>query len=677
MPAKIPSARPLLIPSDMPPSGTGRADARFTDRFFSRQRFMAMAAMVVLALAGWVIYAPGLGGGFIFDDYPNIVDNPLVQPAHASMAELSAAALSSPSSELKRPLASLSFAANYLASGLDAAAMKATNIALHILNGWLVFFLCRALLRRVHGAERTAALGATAFTMALAWLAAPINLTAVLYVVQRMESLANLFVLAGLIGYLRWRAKAMFRSRDALYLALWLLGCTAFGLLGKETAILLPLYALCIEAVIFRFGASGTRERKSLVAMYLLILGLPFLAGAFWIVPTLFDAGTWATRDFTLATRLMSEPRIILDYLAWTVVPTPSALSFYHDGFIASSGLLTPWTTLPSMLGLIALGIGGWMARRAVPLVSLGILFFLACQTLTGTVLPLELVYEHRNYFASFGVILAAGELCRLLADTDRWPRSRAVGMLPALGLIGWSMAMTFATANAWGSPLSLAAELAERGPHSHRAQYELGRAYIIASHYDRSSPYVAKAVPPLEAAAAMPGASILAEQALIFLYARVGLPIRESWWTSMQSKLRARPATVQDESSLGALAQCLRQEACHFDASRLRDAFDDAMNHPSPSARMCAMYADFAATTLHDDAMAFRLTEAAVRKAPSEPAYRINLARLAMASGKIDMAHEQIDALRKLNFGGRFDADIANLERRLPFSSQTARSPQ
>ena len=94
-----------------------------------------------------MVYWPGLSGGFLFDDYPNIVDNHGVQPHDASIASLVSAALSSPSSEFKRPLASLSFAANYLASGLDPYWMKLTNLVIHLLNGWLVFLLARMLLQ--------------------------------------------------------------------------------------------------------------------------------------------------------------------------------------------------------------------------------------------------------------------------------------------------------------------------------------------------------------------------------------------------------------------------------------------------------------------------------------------------------------------------------------------------
>ena len=55
--------------------------------------------------------------------------------------------------------------------------------------------------------------------------------------------------------------------------------------------------------------------------------------------------------------------------------------------------------------------IGAALAlRKRRPLASLGVLWFFGAHALTSTIIPLELVYEHRNYFASLG-------LCLVLAD--------------------------------------------------------------------------------------------------------------------------------------------------------------------------------------------------------------------------------------------------------------------
>ena len=523
-------------------------------------RWLLLAMFLVTTAAYW----PGLSGSWLFDDYPNIVDNKGVQPDSASMGDLVGAALSSPSSRFKRPLASLSFAANYLAGGLDPWGWKLVNLLIHLLNGLLVYFLAWGLLTSspARGGGPTGERAKlTAALIAGAWMLLPINLTGVLYVVQRMESLANLFVLLGLVGYVigRQRMLRAHTGRSGLVVCVAsLIIPTMLGLTAKETAVMLPLYAFLIEWIAFGFqGNSGEPRLQSsatvggesaseeypgrptdwrVVGVFVVILALPLIVGLMWIVPNVLNPGTWAPRDFTLATRLMSESRIVVDYIAWSLLPLPQWLSFYHDNFHISTGLLSPWTTLTSIVTLIGMVAAVFWFRRRQPLVSLGIALFLGCQLLTGTILPLELIYEHRNYFASFGLMLALIPL--LAAPGQCSSRLKVQAALPPPGEIGgaaatprstppattvrghgpllqnahsslatlplargallaslflWWGALTLATAIAWGNPLRLAEDLAVRAPDSPRALYELGRTYIIYSHYDPDSPFTAE----------------------------------------------------------------------------------------------------------------------------------------------------------------------------------------
>ncbi|WP_350016809.1 hypothetical protein ABNK63_04450 [Rhodanobacter sp. IGA1.0] len=694
----------------------------------SRIRRLGPWILVLALVVTTLVYWPGLHGGWLFDDYPNIVDNPGVQPVDASISSLVRAALSSPASEFKRPLASLSFAANYFASGLDPYGWKLTNLIIHLMNGVLIFLLARGLLAAsaralsriefeagsvqeglpagMHDrkASRTGYVptarraGFLAALIAGTWMLLPINLTAVLYVVQRMESMANFFVLLGLLGYVAGRRCMLAipaqcdgnpdrRQRMWCGFALCVASIiipTALGLLAKETAVMLPLYAALIEWVIFSFSApdsaSMPRRRDWRIALlFVLVLALPMVLGMAWLLPQVLKPEAWATRNFDLGTRLLSEARIIVDYLVWTLLPTPNALSFYHDDFQVSSGLLTPPTTLASILflgALVALTI--WLRKRR-PLASLGITLFLGCQLLTGTILPLELIYEHRNYFASFGLLLAVVPL--LAAPARPTTPTTAAGADPSAsdfkesglpmallrhvllaGLMLCWTALTAYTAHAWGDPLRLAEDLASRAPQSPRAQYELGRTYIIYSHYDPASPFTHLAYAPLEASAALPNSSILPEQALIFMNARMGLPLKDTWWDSMIAKLKARTPGVQDESSLGALTQCARDRRCALPAQRMMAAFDAALAHPNPGSRLLATYGDYAWNVLDEHALGERLTERAVETTPDEPAYRITLIRMLVAQGRKQEARTALQELEALNIGGRLDRNLSEL---------------
>jgi len=714
----------------------------------NRRDWWLLLAFVVLTAA---VYWSGLSGGFVFDDFPNIVDNHGVQPHDATLASLVNAALSSPASEFKRPLASLSFAMNYLASGLDPYWMKLTNLVIHLLNGWLVFLLSGTLIQTSvckrtptlmgaasaaiadtvepvdgsSGAQSIAAegspkaeavparIGIVAALIAGGWMLLPINLTGVLYVVQRMESMANLFVLLGLIGYVAGRRRMLgLTVTDCPALSLARSGglgrgrsspgtrgfliCiasitlpSAIGILAKETAVMLPLYAVLIEWFLFAFrrvddgGAAAApetrpvpRRDRRIIGMFLLLLALPMIAGVAWLLPGILDPRTWAGRDFTLSARLLSEARIVVDYIIWTLLPTPDALSFYHDNFLVSHGLLTPWTTLASIVMLAALvGLMLWLRRRQ-PLAALGIALFLGCQLLTCTILPLELIYEHRNYFASFGLLLAIVPLLAAPpADRAGTPPARGaftgVPMaLPRYALMGglmlcWAV-LTALTAYAWGNPLRLAEDLASRAPQSPRAEYELGRTYIILSHYDPASPFTRMAYAPLERSAALRDSSILPEQALIFMNARMHLPLKDAWWNSMVNKLKAHSPTIQDESSLSALTQCVRDNQCNLPKRRMMEAFLAALSHPGPSARLLATYGDYAWNVMNDHVLGERMIREAVKTSPSEPAYQITLIRMLAVQGRDEEAEQALQQLTTLNIGGRLDRDLASL-RALP----------
>ncbi|TAN08373.1 MAG: hypothetical protein EPN38_02525 [Rhodanobacteraceae bacterium] len=717
-----------------------------------------LLAVTVLVTA--IVYWPGTTGGWVFDDYPNIVDNTAIHitRGHATLVAWINSALSSPASVLHRPLASLTFSANWYFGNGNPWPFKVTNIVIHLLNGVLVFLMLRALLRlvalvpppagrgwgaapgegswlanRFRGLRtRTPAplrmgegfsariddAGATrlALIVSAAWMLLPINLMAVLYVVQRMESLCQVFVLAGLWAYLhgRWMmltATDPRRDHQGFSLAVGgiVLG-TALGLTSKETAVLLPVFALLAEAVVIRFGrgrasisarlaaplsprerggGEGTDTRvaeplrevapspapaghplpagegeasidKRIWALFTVTLFIPAVLGFAWVLRGVLRAGALAGRDFTLGQRLLTEPRVLVDYLHWTLLPNPEVLSLYHDEIVKSTGILTPWTTLAAIVFLAALvAVAVWLRNRR-PLVSLGIGWFFAGNLLTATIVPLELVYEQRMYFASIGVLLAAGALLLGLRWKLAWPLLR--GFLVAVALL-WFAVATNLRAQEWSNPLRLAVAEAQRHPDSPRAVYEAGRLLLIASDYqpgkiqDAASKY-------LRQAAAIPGSSALPDQAMIMLVDHHHQGADAGYWRSMIHKLASQPTRQEDVSALISLTNCYGAGICQFNVDWLERAYSAALSRPHPIARLDGAYADFQRDVLHNDHLATEYLARAVAGDPSEPAYRVDLAALYARQGDTEQALVQIDALRRMNLGGRLDAQIAVLVR-------------
>jgi protein O-mannosyl-transferase len=625
-----------------------------------RNPFAWMGAALVLT---FVVYMQGLPGTFLFDDFPNIVDNGGIHAGDWSIPSLLTAALSSPSSEFKRPLASLTFAVNFLLGGLDPAGMKMTNIVIHAMNGLALFGLLRLLFAGASRAPNVRDTGHAAITATL-WLLLPINLTAVLYIVQRMESLANLFVLLGLWGYVAGRRR-MLAGRGGFALAAGsIVAATSIGLMAKETAVLTPLYAMLAEWFVFRWRSTEPGQlSRPVVGLFVVILALPLAFGAAWLGPTMFSAATWAPRNFTMAERLWSEARIVTDYMGWTLLPTPTSLSFYHDTFVISKGWFTPFTTVTSIVFIAGLAVAALAVRRRYPLAALGVAWYFGCHLLTATFIPLELIYEHRNYFASIGLLLAIVALLRRAADPSRDAAPAVRGSAVLLAVLGaYAACLTAYTAARWSDPITLARELANRAPASPRAQYELGRVYVIASRYEPGSPFIKPAYDTLELAARLPGASTLPEQALIFLAAKLHQPIADAWWLSMVSKLHGAPVSIEDESAIMSLATCDLQGACDLDNQRMLDLFLAALDHPRPRARLVAAYGDFAWHALGDKALGYRMTRSASDLEPSEPVYHISALRFAAAMGDTAEVNRQWAALQRLNMGNRLGADLATL---------------
>src|SRR5579875_1694518 len=207
--------------------------------------------------------------------------------------------------------------------------------------------------------------------------------------------------------------------------------------------------------------------------LFVITLFVPAILGFAWLLRAALRPASWAGRTFTLGQRLLTEPRVLVDYLHWTLLPDPGTLSLYHDEIVTSTGLFTPWTTLPSIALLAALiAIAVWLRNR-LPLVALGIGWFFASQLLTATIVPLELVYEQRMYFGSIGVLLAVFSLLLGLRNRIRLPLAR--GTVIALLLLLYA-SVTYLRAQEWSNPLRLAIAEANRHPTSARANYEAGR---------------------------------------------------------------------------------------------------------------------------------------------------------------------------------------------------------
>lgn len=550
--------------------------------------YMALAALVAIALM-W----PGLTGWFLFDDVPNVVSNADIQVNEWSWHAFRQAFWGY-HGPIGRPLATLSFALNHAFAGMDPWWFKATNLGIHALNALLIGLLSRSVLRLA--GVNTANIDLIAAAIALVWAIHPMQVSSTMYIVQRMEQMVTAFTVISLLSYIKARERQI--AGSSLGLAWFGLAAVsaAAALLCKENAILIPLYALALEWTVLSFSAAEPRVERYLRLLHGVAAGI-VLIGLVWSCVH-FAAG-FASRDFTAYERVASQFRVLPMYLYWMAYPSTSNLTFYHDDFAASGGLFSPWTTLAGALFLAAVVWYAVRLRKQRPLSALGIAIFLSAHVLTSSALPLELAFEHRNYFALFGVVLfAADSLRRLAARFDAVPIRFAVGaFVLALAF------MTLLRAATWGDPISLAASLARNNPESPRAAFDLAVTYLRYAQFDPASPLYPKAITAFEHAATVRNSSPLPEQALILLANRDGRQIEERWWQSLEHKIANNALGPQEFTAIYALHAAAIKGAS-LPTDHMQRLFETFLRRYPDHLEMNLVYADFARIVLKDSAL-------------------------------------------------------------------------
>lgn len=369
---------------------------------------------LVIAITTTVIYQPGIYGPFVFDDHGNIQENTQIRMTELTSTSVIDAAMSGRAGPLKRPISMLSFGLNYyFADGYQYFSFKLTNVFIQIACACLAFILCLQLFRLpiVQKASKldNKTVQLVAFSAAIVWAAHPINLTSALYIVQRMTSLSTLFTLATLCFYIQARNNGYYKS-PAKSVCIYFSSFTCFllAIFSKENALLIPAYLLLIEWLFFTHKQPWIRFSK-LPVLAKRFVYITLFIGTIIAITFAFEYATnsYGSRSFTLTERVLTETRILVFYISLIILPRINAFGLFHDDIPLSTSLIEPWTTLPSILFIVALIIFALRCRINKPLVSFGILFFFTAHLLESTIFGLEIAHEHRNHLASLGVIVA------------------------------------------------------------------------------------------------------------------------------------------------------------------------------------------------------------------------------------------------------------------------------
>jgi tetratricopeptide (TPR) repeat protein len=633
----------------------------------------AITLFLLIALFTVAIYLPGLSGDYVFDDLPNLLNNKRLQIDSLNMESLEGAAFSSGAGMLRRPVSMASFALNRYFFGIAPYSYKVVNLVIHILTGLGLYLLGR-LLVNAYRRDRQPGLPNAAVTwlpviVSGLWLVHPLNLTSVLYIVQRMTSLATLFMVYGLCLYVAGRLRLLDNRHGLPLILAGLLILGGMALFSKENGALLPLYMLVVEMTLFRFRDSKGQSDRTVIAFFLATVALP--ACVFLGYVALHPAailGGYNGREFTLGERLLTESRVLIFYLKMIIAPSVTELGLYHDDIVISHGLLDPPTTLCSLIALAGLLAGALLLLKKHPLASLGIFWFFAAHVLESTIVPLEIAHEHRNYLADYGILLAASTALAQAPLRRLTPLIRTA--VPLLFFFLFS-STTWLRASQWSDNINQAVYEARHHPESYRAVFAAGRIHgRLAVQGQPGS--AEKAYAYLDRAAKLDKVNIMPEVTEIKLSYLLGNPVKDAWFKHILYKLAHYPLTASDITSLQELASCIGVR-CDVPAETMESIFALALKHENPI--VLSIYGYYTINKRGNFPKGLALFNRAVERSPLEPQLWINLIKLLVVMQRPDQAEEKLKLFMAADTHGGNGEDYLRLQQSIDALRKTRSS--
>jgi protein O-mannosyl-transferase len=278
-----------------------------------------------------------------------------------------------------------------------------------------------------------------------------------------------------------------------------------------------------------------------------------------------------------------------------------------------------------------------------------------------STILPLEIVFEHRNYLPMAGLLLGCvATIAQILED-------RGFSVVTAL-FAGLILAFTGLTAERcvdWSDPIRLALVTGKDHPNSPRSLYDAGKAIIVAAEatgkLDDSVRQKARAY--FLRASALDKTNVYPATSAIVTGFH-GKQVPKSAVDDLAFRLRNTPMFKSAPflmllTSLGNKTVSMAPE----DVERLVTA---ALDNPDTSQGERALilnnYGRYLFVVQHDAQGAVSLTLAAAQMAPGNPFFQVNLTRLALALGQPEIAAGHLANARKWDLAGTYAQDIKEL---------------
>ena len=476
-------------------------DNRITKSLKTPWVALALIALVVVAVYSNIYAVP-----FVFDGTYHIKENLSLRSFDIF---LSPKILFHP-----RPLGFLTYALNYRFGKLDVFGYHLVNVVIHIVNGFLTYFLALGIYGRlcddsISGGSRCAqSLRASvpwmALLCALIFVAHPIQTQAVTYTAQRYTSLAAMFYFLSILCYMRGRVAAEGSGKQAgsgglvklwaYFVASFFCGVLAF--LSKPHTGSLPGAILLVEYCLFDRTWQGWKRKLLWFGPIFVLMGIFIL-----YVSGLFRGGVQFGSLLEDVSGILRAPQtdvgrwvyfctqlnVIVIYIRLLFLPIGQNLDYMYP---FKAGFFDGYTPAAFLFLVALVGIGIWQIKKR-PVISFGIFWFFITLSIESSFFPIrDALFEHRLYLPMFGfaIVVVYGMFC-LLSARQTW-----AAVLLTLVIVSFGSAAYFRN-KAYRDRITLWSDVVIKSPNNFRAYYNLGNALYYAGRPDEAIRNYAEAI--------------------------------------------------------------------------------------------------------------------------------------------------------------------------------------
>ena len=459
-----------------------------------------------IALVCCLAYANTFHVPFQFDDFYSILGKPFVRDIRLFFGGGAVRFMSDHAFRM-RPVGYFTFALNYWLGGADVTGYHVVNLVIHILNGFLVYWLVVLSFRGpvLEGSSLRGSSRLIALFSALLFVSHPVQTEAVTYIVQRLASLAALFYLLSLASYVRWRLSSGVGPAAGWKTLHWYalsLVSAVLAMKTKETAFTLPVTIALYE---FLFFTGGLRKRVAyLVPLLLTMLIIPVgLIGANTPLGEMIGEVEKVTTvgHIPRSTYLFTEFRVMMTYLRLLFLPVNQNLDYDYPLYYS---FFDPPVILSFLFLAALLGAGLYLLYRDIKrpsvkrLISFGVFWFFIALSVESSVIPIkDVIFEHRLYLPSVGFIIALTVSLFIVAGRlkSAYPAIMKSTIYALAGIILAFSALTYARNEVWQSGVSLWKDVIQKSPSKARAYKCLGLAYQGKGMYGKAIEEYTKAI--------------------------------------------------------------------------------------------------------------------------------------------------------------------------------------